>query len=118
MAFARVSLGVLVLFQLLPLRGKLKKAFGAFREGKLLVLFGLSLVLNWVFLFTAFDRTTIANAVFVYYLAPVMATLISWRFLGERVSGRRGMLIGMAFGGFLVIALGNGFEVGSETFRE
>ncbi|WP_297507679.1 DMT family transporter [Thermococcus sp.] len=116
-AFARVSLGSMVLLPALLFRGKLKKAFETLMERKLsALLLGLVLALNWVFLFTAFNRTTIANAVLVYYLSPVMATLMSWRFLGESI-GRRWMLIGMAFTGFLIIALGNGFDVGSKDFQ-
>ncbi|WP_297548465.1 DMT family transporter [Thermococcus sp.] len=104
-AFFRVSLGALALLLLLAVRGKLGKTLRAFRPNVLpLLALGTALALNWVFLFTAFNHTTIANAVLVYYTAPVLATLISWRFLGERLDKRNVVSLGTAFMGLLLIA--------------
>lgn len=108
-AFFRVSLGALVLFLvcgagkktwIINIRKSLKE------KQKALVALGIALALNWVFLFTAFNYTTIAKAVLVYYLAPVIATLISWRFLGERLTVKRWALVGLAFFGLLLIMSG------------
>lgn len=104
-AFFRVSLGALALLLLLAVRGKLGKTLRAFRPNILpLLALGTALALNWVFLFTAFNHTTIANAILVYYTAPVLATLISWRFLGERLDKRNVVSLGTAFMGLLLIA--------------
>ena len=104
-AFFRVSLGALALLLLLAVRGKLGKTLRAFRPNILpLLALGTALALNWVFLFTAFNHTTIANAILVYYTAPVLATLISWRFLGERLNKRNVVSLGTAFMGLLLIA--------------
>ncbi|WP_297064194.1 DMT family transporter [Thermococcus sp.] len=104
-AFFRVSLGALAMLLILAVRRKLGKTLRAFRPNVLpLVALGTALALNWVFLFTAFNYTTIANAVLVYYTAPVLATLISWRFLGERLNKRNVISLGTAFLGLLLIA--------------
>lgn len=118
-AFARVSLGALLLMGLLALSGrtKLKGLSGLLREKwKFLLILGFSLGLNWAFLFTAFNYTTIANAVLVYYTAPILATLVSWRFLGERISLGRWGLIGLAFLGLVLIISGQRIDLGNRDF--
>ena len=101
-AFFRVSLGTLLLLPFLWKR--LPALLKVVKEHPLSVLLlGTALALNWVFLFTAFNCTTIANAVLVYYTAPVLATLISWRFLGENLTRKRIALLGIAFVGLLIV---------------
>ncbi|WP_335323930.1 EamA family transporter [Thermococcus cleftensis] len=81
-AFARVSLGALLLLAVLAGKGTPASIAYLLRtRWKPLLALGSALALNWTFLFTAFNYTTIANAVLVYYAAPILATLISWRFL-------------------------------------
>ena len=118
-AFARVFLGFLLLAPVVGLfdRGKLGEIPGLFSERwKPLLGLGAALALNWAFLFTAFNYTSIANAVLVYYTAPILATLISWRFLGERISGKRWALIGMAFLGLALIISGQRFSLNDRDF--
>lgn len=68
-----------------------------------MILLGTALALNWVFLFTAFLYTSIAKAVLSYYLAPVLAILISAKFLKEKILKFQILLIFMAFLGLLMI---------------
>jgi len=114
-AFFRVSLGSLLL---LPLLWKeLPALLKVVKERSLpVLLLGIALALNWVFLFTAFNYTTIANAVLVYYTAPIFATLISWRFLGEKLTGKRTALLGMAFVGLLIIFSGQKVSLENRDF--
>jgi drug/metabolite transporter (DMT)-like permease len=105
-AFARVSLGTLTLASIMALRGK--KGFSGLHallksQWKLLLALGAALGLNWALLFTAFNYTTIANAVLVYYTAPAIATIISWHFLGEKMNPKRWGLISLAFLGLVLI---------------
>lgn len=118
-AFARVSLGALILAAVIttfaredlsPIPELLRKKW------RPLLGLGLSLALNWAFLFTAFNYTTIANAVLVYYTAPIIATLISWRFMGERVSAERWGLIGLAFLGLVMIISGQRMDLRNRAF--
>jgi len=118
-AFARVSLGALFLVVMMALfeREKLPTVPKLLRANwKPLLVLGAALALNWAFLFTAFNYTTIANAVLVYYTAPVLATLISWRFLGEEMSLRRWVLIGLAFLGLILIMSGQRFDLTNRDF--
>ncbi|WP_297513044.1 DMT family transporter [Thermococcus sp.] len=116
-AFARVSLGALVLLPILGFRGKLGNALGELRKRPYhLLALGTVLALNWVFLFTAFDYTTIANAVLVYYTAPVLATLISWRFLGEKLDAGKVLSLAVAFTGLLLIASSQRISLSDRDF--
>jgi len=116
-AFMRVALGSLVLWALSISPRRIRRVKITFAENwKAMTALGAALAFNWVFLFTAFNYTLIATAVLVYYLAPIIATLISWQFLGEKISRNRLLLIGMAFGGFLLIASGQEFNLNSRDF--
>ncbi len=116
-AFSRVSLGAVVLLPILGLRGKLGNALGELRKRPYHMLaLGTALALNWVFLFTAFNHTTIANAVLVYYTAPVLATLISWRFLHERLDAGKVLSLAIAFTGLLLIASSQRISLSDRDF--
>jgi drug/metabolite transporter (DMT)-like permease len=118
-AFARVSLGAITLAGIIALLEKSKLSGITTllkRQWKSLLALGAALALNWAFLFTAFNYTSIANAVLVYYTAPVIATLISWRFLGEKMSAGRWGLIGLAFLGLVLIMSGQRLDPGNRDF--
>ncbi|MBP1911596.1 DMT family transporter [Thermococcus stetteri] len=118
-AFARVSLGALVLLVVIGLTKVelLRELPIIFRNSwKPLLALGTALALNWAFLFTAFNYTTIASAVMVYYIAPILATLISWRFLGEEVDRGTVSLIILAFSGLILIVNGQEMSLENRNF--
>ncbi|ADT84649.1 DMT family transporter [Thermococcus barophilus] len=105
-AFFRVALGALILALLFSIKDKswFQKVSGATKQKfGWMILLGIALALNWVFLFTAFLYTSIARAVLIYYSAPVLATLISAKFLKEKISKFQILLILMAFLGLMII---------------
>ena len=57
---------------------------------------GLVLSLNWLFFFKALQATTIGNAVFTYYLAPVFSIIWARLFLGEHLERRAFYALGLA----------------------
>ncbi|WP_456366574.1 DMT family transporter [Thermococcus sp.] len=118
-AFARVSIGFLLLTPIIGLfEGKKLSEIPKLLGKRWRPLLGLStvLALNWAFLFTAFSYTSIANAVLVYYTAPMLATLISYCFLKEEVSGERWALIGLAFLGLTLIISGQRLSLNDRDF--
>ncbi|WP_198362173.1 DMT family transporter [Thermococcus barossii] len=117
-AFYRVSLGALLLLLILARNRESLLSISPLLKDrwKPLLALGISLGLNWAFLFTAFNYTTIANAVLVYYLAPIIATVISWRFLEERLSLKSWLLIGTAFAGLILIMSGQNVDLGDRDF--
>ncbi len=105
-SFFRVALGALILALLFSIKDKswFQKVSDATKQKfRWMILLGIALALNWVFLFTAFLYTSIARAVLIYYSAPVLATLISAKFLKEKISKFQILLILMAFLGLLII---------------
>lgn len=71
-ASAVVIIGAVFMIQRKKL--SLKKMKG---EGVLMLLSGIALAINWVFMFEAFRNTSIALATISYYFAPVLVTIIS-----------------------------------------
>lgn len=67
-----------------------------------LVVSGIFLGLNWVFLFEAYKHATIADATLLYYLAPILIMAASTVFLKEKLTLRKcgcaaAALLGMSF---------------------
>ncbi len=60
-------------------------------------------------------HTTIANAVFITYTAPVFAILFSWLFLGETISRTTIISFLLTAAGVLLIVDVNSFSLGAET---
>ncbi|MCZ8147609.1 MAG: DMT family transporter [Roseomonas sp.] len=55
---------------------------------------------------------TAAEATIVCYTMPVWASLFAWWLLGERITPRRVLALGMGLAGLLVLVLGRGIDVG------
>lgn len=68
---------------------------------------GVALGVNWVFLFKAFELTSISSAILVYYLAPIFVIMLSPLLLGDTLSKRKMMWVLIAFIGLVLIVLNN-----------
>lgn len=68
-----------------------------------LILSGVALGGNWIFLYQSYDYTTIANATLGYYFAPVFVMILSPIVLGEQLSVKKMVCIGIAILGMLLI---------------
>ena len=70
---------------------------------------GVFIVLNWVFLFKAFEEMAISIAISIYNLAPVFVLILGTLFLGEKMTIRAVLAIIACF-------LGSIFIVGIDNF--
>ncbi|WP_144549614.1 DMT family transporter [Bacillus sp. X1(2014)] len=68
-----------------------------------LILSGIALGGNWIFLYQSYDYTTIANATLGYYFAPVFVIILSPFVLREKLSIKKIVCIGVAIVGMLMI---------------
>ncbi|KGR76380.1 DMT family transporter [Ureibacillus sinduriensis] len=68
-----------------------------------LILSGIALGGNWIFLYQSYDYTTIANATLGYYFAPVFVMILSPIVLREQLSIKKMVCIGIAIIGMLMI---------------
>jgi drug/metabolite transporter (DMT)-like permease len=71
----------------------------------LLAAAGAGVVLNLA-LFVAFDRVTVALALFGFYTYPVMVALAGVLLLGDRLDARRLAALALAMGGMTLVVLG------------
>lgn len=74
------------------------------REVLQTLLCGFFLVFNWVFLFKAFEETTVTVAISVYHLAPVFVLLIGAVIFRERLTMKAVLAITLCFSGTVFIS--------------
>lgn len=70
---------------------------------------GIALGGNWMFLYQAYDHTTLTNATLGYYFAPVFVMILSPFILKEQLPVKKIICIGVAIIGMLLI-VGNGIS--------
>ncbi|MCY8952450.1 EamA family transporter [Bacillus cereus] len=81
-----------------------------------LILFvtGIALGGNWIFLYQAYEHTTLTNATLGYYFAPVFVMLLSPIILKEKLPFKKGLCIVVAIVGMLFI-VGNGISASNKN---
>ncbi|MBR2741068.1 MAG: EamA family transporter [Oscillospiraceae bacterium] len=109
-AMFRGFLGSVFILVYLRLRGGSIDREAVRRNLKWLLIGGISLGLNWIFLFEAYLRTTVAIASLCNYLAPLIVVLIAPVVLKERTDIRKLPLVAAAFAGIVLVS---GFWNGS-----
>ena len=101
-AFARLGIGFLLLF----IQVFISKKLHQIEQTKLsapLVLSGIFLTLSILSYTKAIKSTTLINAVFLLYLAPIIAMILAAIWLKEQLKLENFLLVILAFGGFLLI---------------
>jgi len=69
-----------------------------------LLLLGAMLGTNWIFLFEAYNHTSIAAATMCYYMAPVFIILLSVPVFGEKLTPRKGICAAVAVFGMVLVS--------------
>lgn len=101
-ALVRGIIGTLVLVTYMGIRRKKLDAAAVKKNFPLLLLSGAAIGFNWIFLFEAYNYTTVATATLCYYLAPILVILAAPFVIGEKLTLRKALcaltaLIGMVF---------------------
>ena len=104
LAMLRGALGALVLFVLLFVFGKRLDLCAIRKHLWKLMLIGVLIGLNWIFLFESYRYTTVAVATLCYYCAPVIVLLLSPLVLRERLSRRSILSILLALVGIVFVS--------------
>ena len=68
-----------------------------------LIISGMAIGFNWVFLFNSYNYITVANATIVYYLAPVIVIFVSPIFLKEKLTLKKVLAVMCAMIGLVLI---------------
>ena len=69
-----------------------------------LLLLGAMLAVNWIFLFEAYNHTSVAAATMCYYMAPVFVILLSPVIFGEKITLRKGICSAVALFGMVLVS--------------
>lgn len=101
-AFSRGIIGALFLVLLLLLRKERPDTDGVKKNALFLVLSGACIGFNWMFLFEAYNYTTVATATLCYYMAPIIVLILSPFILKEKLTIKKAVcvltaLLGMVF---------------------
>ncbi|WP_264934554.1 DMT family transporter [Streptomyces sp. A012304] len=102
--FFRVLFGALALGGYVLARGWLRDHGFTPRTLGLAVLGGVFIVFNWVFLFEAFENTSISVATVVYHTQPFYVVLLGALLFRERLTAARAGWIGLAFAGLVLVS--------------
>lgn len=110
-ALSRGALGTLFLLLVLKLLKRRINTATIKSNFKHLVIAGVALGLNWIFLFEAYRLTSVATATLAYYMAPIILILLSPILLHERVPvGKWLCVICALFGMSLISGVWEGSE--------
>jgi len=116
LACFRGASGALLLLAAAKVRGRTVNHHIGARKVLLLALTGAMIGLNWIFLFEAYNYTTVATATLCYYMQPTIVILLSPLVFGERITARKGLCAALSVVG---MALVSGFaENGVPTLAE
>lgn len=115
LAFTRGLLGsaFLVLFMRLSRRRASEKI--SVKTLLLLVLTGALIGFNWIFLFEAYNYTSVATATMCYYMQPTIVILLSPLFLHERLTRRRLLCAAAAVVGMIFVSGITGRAAGTDA---
>ncbi|HID9656537.1 TPA: DMT family transporter [Serratia marcescens] len=113
--FWRCAVGALVLLAVCGALGQLRR--DALTRATLLLAIagGVALVINWLLLFAAYSYASISIATAVYNTQPFMLVGLGALFLGERLTARKLLWLGLAFGGMILVVLAQPRQVGEQS---
>ena len=112
-ALSRGVLGTLFLLLVLKLLKKRINTATVKANIKHLIIAGIALGFNWIFLFEAYRLTSVATATLAYYMAPIILILLSPVLLHERVPLTKWICVTCALFGMSLIS---GIWEGSDNF--
>ena len=101
---ARGSIGSLFILLYQAARGQKMNREGIRKNLPLLVVSGICLGLNWIFLFAAYIHTTVAIASLCNYMAPIIVILIAPVVLQETLNRKKLLCVAVAFLGIILVS--------------
>ena len=107
LVFIRCICATIILVSIWWLVGQHKKETFTMKNVRSSIVCGVFLVLNWVFLFKAFEEMSISIAITLYNLAPIFLLIFSFVFLRERLNVLGVIATALCFLGSILII---GFE--------
>lgn len=103
-AMCRGVIGSLFILGFLRWKGGALDRAAIRRNLRWLVISGVCLGLNWIFLFAAYIETTVAVASLCNYMAPILVIVAAPFALGEKLDKRKLPCVAAAFAGILLVS--------------
>lgn len=115
-ALVRGIIGTLFLIAVVCLSKKKLDRDSIKRNALLLFLSGAAIGFNWIFLFEAYNYTSVATATLCYYLSPILVILASPIVLKEKLTAKKIACAAAALGGMVLVSgvLETGFNGAQE----
>ncbi len=103
-AMTRGYLGAAFLLAVMLVRGQ-KPDFSAIKKNLLyLAISGAAIGINWIFLFEAYNYTSVAVATLCYYMQPVMLIIMAPLVLKEKLSAKKVLCVPVALVGMVLVS--------------
>ena len=74
------------------------------KNAPILVLSGVFIGVNWIFLFESYRYTTVATATLCYYMAPVFLIVVAPIFLKERITPLKAACVVVSIVGMVLVS--------------
>lgn len=103
-ALARSVIGLVSLLALRTVRREAPDREAIRKNLPKLLLLGAMLGFNWIFLFEAYNHTSVAAATMCYYMAPVLIILVSAPVFGEKLTPRKALCAAVAVFGMALVS--------------
>ena len=103
-AMTRGFVGMFFLLFVMLIRGKGIDAASLKKNIKLLILSGIFIGVNWIFLFESYRFTTVAVSTLCYYLAPVFVIAVSPFIFKEKLTAKKLLCTVTAFLGAVLVS--------------
>lgn len=103
-AFFRGGIGSVFLLLFVLLTGKKAERKPEKRELILLSVSGAVIGVNWMFLFEAYNYTSVSVATLCYYMAPTIVVVISSLFFRENMTGIKAVCTAAALAGMVMVS--------------
>ena len=103
-ALARSVIGLAFLLLVRAIRHEPVERAAVKRNLPKLLLLGAMLGFNWIFLFEAYNHSSVAAATMCYYMAPVFIILLSVPVFGEKLTPRKGVCAAVAVFGMVLVS--------------
>lgn len=115
LVFVRCVCAFAILLAVWLLTGSFRRERWDVRETLIVVACGVSNLLNWVFLFTAFRLISVTIAISLYHLAPILALIAGGLIFRDKLGRTAILSLAGCFAGTLLIMGAGSFGLGSAS---
>ena len=103
-AMARGFMGAAFLLFVMLISGKKPSAFAIKKNALPLIISGAAIGINWIFLFEAYNYTSVAVATLCYYMEPVLLIVLTPFVLKQKLSVKKILCVPVALVGMVLVS--------------